>query len=168
MSAAGDARRRASKARRDRRAGYDAPPSAVPDAGPRAGELIIVDGVPSRVLSVVDHPAGTHDGTRVLVHLPAREWRTARGSRWTGVREDGSLFHVPMTCIVPALWAVSANVERTRDGWSGSIQIPTFFLDPRVQGILTADHAERVAREMLTLLAGEDAVVHVTVAAVES
>lgn len=50
------------------------------------------------------------------------------------------------------LWAVQAQVERTAPGgfgWSTSTQVPTFYLDPAVQGITDEAGALRVAGEIL-------------------
>ena len=53
------------------------------------------------------------------------------------------------------MWAVQAQVSFTvpeegwRSEWSGSRQVPTFYLDPSVQGITDAAHAERIARDIL-------------------
>jgi hypothetical protein len=50
----------------------------------------------------------------------------------------------------PRFYAVTAQVTRTRpDGWTTSRQVPTFYLNTAVQGILTDDHAHRVAAGML-------------------
>lgn len=49
------------------------------------------------------------------------------------------------------LWAVTAQVSPLRDdGFSGSRQVPTFYLDPAVQGILSEQGAQDVARQVLT------------------
>jgi hypothetical protein len=48
------------------------------------------------------------------------------------------------------VYAVTATVEhRTALGWTGSRQVPTFYLNPQVQGITSAEHAERIAREII-------------------
>lgn len=48
-------------------------------------------------------------------------------------------------------YAISAQYEHTTsDGYSGSRQIPTFYLHENVQGIVSEDHAVKVAREILT------------------
>ena len=46
-------------------------------------------------------------------------------------------------------YLISASVSRTVDGWTSTHSLPTFLLDDRVQGIVSADHAERIARRML-------------------
>lgn len=43
-------------------------------------------------------------------------------------------------------------MEIEREGWSGVRQIPTFYLNPNVQGIMDAEHAEKIAREILNPL----------------
>ena len=49
------------------------------------------------------------------------------------------------------LWAVTAqvSVQLERGGWSSSRQVPTFYLDPSVQGITDAEQAEWIARDIL-------------------
>jgi hypothetical protein len=53
----------------------------------------------------------------------------------------------------PRFYAVTAQVTRTRpDGWTTSRQVPTFYLNTAVQGILSDEHAHRVAAGMLAEL----------------
>ena len=48
------------------------------------------------------------------------------------------------------MYAVQASVLRTwPDGSSGHIQIPTFYLDENVQGIVGEEHAKNIAREII-------------------
>lgn len=68
------------------------------------------------------------------------------------------------------MWAVQAQVEMTlrKDGaWAGttSRQVPTFYLDPAVQGITDKAHAARIADEILMTMGGDnpDFLPHVTV-----
>ena len=35
------------------------------------------------------------------------------------------------------------------DGWVSSRELPAFFLDASVQGIVSAEHAERIVREIV-------------------
>jgi hypothetical protein len=47
-------------------------------------------------------------------------------------------------------YAVMVQIEHhTPDGWSGSRQVPLFYLDAHVQGIVSAEHATRVARDIV-------------------
>ncbi len=49
------------------------------------------------------------------------------------------------------MYAVTAQYEHTtEDGYTGSIGVPTFYLDERVQGIMSEDDAVKVARTILT------------------
>lgn len=51
----------------------------------------------------------------------------------------------------PRLWAVTAHVGvQLDDGYSMSRQVPTFYLDPDVQGITDAKHATNIAEEVLS------------------
>lgn len=49
------------------------------------------------------------------------------------------------------MWAVQANIEHRGPGggWSGSRQLPTFYLHPSVQGTLTEGQAVEVARDLI-------------------
>lgn len=72
------------------------------------------------------------------------------------------------TCEQPVrLWAVTAQVRINleREGWSGSRQVPTFYLDPTVQGITGPEGARAVAEDILYTVAGdtEGVQLHVTV-----
>lgn len=46
-------------------------------------------------------------------------------------------------------YAISARVERLRDGYTSVWELPTFYLHSHPQGILSEPDAERVARTML-------------------
>lgn len=56
------------------------------------------------------------------------------------------------------LYTISATVSRpVPGGYYSTRSLPLFFLDSRVQGILDADHAARVAVSLLRDAAGDDA-----------
>lgn len=65
------------------------------------------------------------------------------------------------------LWAVQAQVSTflERENWSMSRQVPTFYLDPSVQGITGPESARAVAEDIFHTLSGgdEDVRLHVTV-----
>jgi hypothetical protein len=61
---------------------------------PTVGDLIIVGGRLAKVTAIVDHPPGPQDGP-VKPDMPAREWCTAHGSRWSGIRPDGTPHNTP-------------------------------------------------------------------------
>lgn len=47
------------------------------------------------------------------------------------------------------MFAIGAQ-RHTKDGqWTGSQQVPTFYLHPNVQGLLTEEDAVRVAQRIL-------------------
>jgi hypothetical protein len=46
------------------------------------------------------------------------------------------------------------------DGWTSTRNLPTFYLDPRTQGIVSEDHAARIAHRMLAETAGDNAEIH--------
>ncbi len=49
-----------------------------------------------------------------------------------------------------ALYIIAATVTvESRDGWRTAYQMPSFYLDSRIQGIVDDAHAERIARTML-------------------
>ena len=68
------------------------------------------------------------------------------------------------------MYAVTATYShRTADGWNGVRQIPTFYLEANVQGIVDVAHAERIARDILTAAVREvpaNDAVHITAIAV--
>lgn len=60
-------------------------------------------------------------------------------------------------------YVVHATVVKKRGGWTSSVQVPTFLLDADVQGIVSEEHAERVARQVVDPLGLADRV-HISVA----
>ena len=67
----------------------------------------------------------------------------------------------------PRAWRVTCHLSfTTPDGFQHSRQVPTFLLDPAIQGIRTTDDAERVARSVvLTAIAYDVTNVYVSVSA---
>jgi hypothetical protein len=63
--------------------------------GTDVGETIICNGEYAVVTAVVTHAPGTHPDSPIDNTLPAREWVTARGSRWSGLRTDNTAFCEP-------------------------------------------------------------------------
>ncbi len=48
------------------------------------------------------------------------------------------------------MYAITATVSReTEDGWSSLQQVPTFYLDENVQGIVNEDHAGLIAFKII-------------------
>jgi hypothetical protein len=47
------------------------------------------------------------------------------------------------------MYAVTATVTTLTDGWTSTRQVPTFYLDENVQGIVSEDHAARVAADII-------------------
>jgi hypothetical protein len=47
------------------------------------------------------------------------------------------------------MYAVSGTITRTDGRWVKTWQIPTFYLHENVQGIVSEDHAVRVARNVV-------------------
>ena len=61
------------------------------------------------------------------------------------------------------MYAVTATVEiEGKGGYSGMRQIPTFYLDETVQGILTEEHAKNVAWHILSAAGTNTATFHIT------
>jgi hypothetical protein len=59
------------------------------------------------------------------------------------------------------MYAITVTVQRTTaDGWESARALPLFYLDSRTQGIVSTEHAERIARRMLTDV-NPDATFHV-------
>ncbi len=46
-------------------------------------------------------------------------------------------------------YQICANVTKQTEEGTLSIQVPTFYLNSNVQGIVSADHAEQIAREVI-------------------
>lgn len=46
-------------------------------------------------------------------------------------------------------YAISATVCTARDHYQTSRQVPTFYLDARVQGLISEGHARRVALDVI-------------------
>lgn len=60
------------------------------------------------------------------------------------------------------MYQIIAAVQRIdRDGWHHVEQLPVFFLSPAIQGIISLDHAETIARDMISRLAPSGSVVAV-------
>lgn len=57
---------------------------------------IIVNGQEADVLRTIDYDPGTHTHSPILNVLPAREFITRYGSRWTGIKPDGSMYCNPL------------------------------------------------------------------------
>lgn len=49
----------------------------------------------------------------------------------------------------PRLYAVQATIEVGQAGWVRARQVPTFYLDPNVQGIRDERHAHQIAAEII-------------------
>ena len=59
------------------------------------------------------------------------------------------------------LYSVQATIEkRNEDGTVALLSIPTFYLDPRVQGIVSTAHAEKIAKSILNPTKSENLTVH--------
>lgn len=53
-------------------------------------------------------------------------------------------------------WQIVAHINRGTDGYNHQISVPTFYLHSRVQGIVSKEHAERVATRMLAEIGRDD------------
>lgn len=47
------------------------------------------------------------------------------------------------------MYAVLAQRQTTDGEWTGSVQVPTFYLDEQVQGILSSEQAHKIANDIL-------------------
>jgi hypothetical protein len=63
------------------------------------------------------------------------------------------------------LYCVQANVCRSFEGWKHYHGVPTFYLNSRVQGIMSGEHAEQIARDIINPLKDDALWVQVTVTA---
>jgi hypothetical protein len=53
------------------------------------------------------------------------------------------------------MYAITATVEVDKlNGWTSTRQVPTFYLDERVQGIGSEDAARQIAQDILTSVLG--------------
>jgi hypothetical protein len=62
------------------------------------------------------------------------------------------------------MWQITAQIEtRLDDEWERTRQIPSFMLDGRIQGIVSAEHAASIARQVIDPLGvTPDSRIHVT------
>lgn len=68
-----------------------------------------------------------------------------------------------LTSNSPGVYAVSASIARTVNGWTSVMHSPTFFLHADVQGITSQAGAEKIAHRMVAEMAGPGASVAVVV-----
>lgn len=61
-------------------------------------------------------------------------------------------------------YCIVAQIERTNDGWTRSTQVPTFYLHAAVQGIVDANHACRIAADVVGAGMAEPGILHVSAA----
>ncbi len=47
------------------------------------------------------------------------------------------------------MYSIQAIIIQSVDGFQKSIQLPTFFLDENVQGIVDTNHAEEIAKSII-------------------
>lgn len=47
------------------------------------------------------------------------------------------------------MYCIQASITRTKDGWKSSVQLPTFYLCPDVQGIINESHACDIAKHTI-------------------
>lgn len=65
-------------------------------------------------------------------------------------------------------YAVTANMTTEADGWTSTRHLPTFYLCANAQGIVSEEHAERIARDILDPFARQnDAALHLTAVAID-
>lgn len=62
-------------------------------------------------------------------------------------------YHITATVLYPA----------DKDGYRTTKQVPMFILDANTLGLMNVDHAQRVAADMLTDLAGAHTLAHCVV-----
>jgi hypothetical protein len=71
--------------------------------------------------------------------------------------------------VSPRFYAVTAQVTRTRpDGWTSSVQVPTFYLNTAVHGILNDEHAHSVAVSLIAAILGDTTDADIAVTAVRA
>ncbi len=121
-----------------------------------------------------DGPGPVDTFTPRIVNLTLHSTHDQLVARIDGVEipDDCPLDDAPMSCeanytretspIPDVLYAVSTRVER-RDasGYSWMVDLPTFYLDSRVQGIVSEDHAARIVVNMLAPLGHDKSNIYV-------
>lgn len=60
------------------------------------------------------------------------------------------------------MYAVQCTIETSNGDYRGVRQLPTFYLDERVQGITDEGHAARIARDIILPVGQEATLLHVT------
>lgn len=66
------------------------------------------------------------------------------------------------------MYAIQATISfRTANGWDVSRQVPTFYLHKNVQGIVSEDHARRIAEDVITAALPDRTAVRCFITAVE-
>jgi len=65
------------------------------------------------------------------------------------------------------MYIAQATIVRVKDGWTGMVQIPTFYLDENAQGIQNVTDAEYVVRMILNPLEDPEVTVNPNVFKVE-
>ena len=64
-------------------------------------------------------------------------------------------------------YAVTVNVELSEPGgWKSGFQLPTFYLEADVQGIVSEDHAVSIARTIVDNMHVTGATYHITAVAI--
>lgn len=66
------------------------------------------------------------------------------------------------------MYAVTATITRQKGEWQSTRQIPTFYLDPNVQGIVSDDHAARIVQDIINPYGDPDTAIAVKVVNVGS
>lgn len=60
------------------------------------------------------------------------------------------------------MYAIQASVSIVVDGWTRTRQLPTFYLDKNVQGIVDERHAKLIAEDILNPLKNNDLAVFIS------
>lgn len=50
------------------------------------------------------------------------------------------------------MYAITASVHTQQGEWKGVRHLPTFYLDENVQGIVSEEHAAKIARDIINPL----------------
>lgn len=63
------------------------------------------------------------------------------------------------------MYHVIAVLHRDVEGWTGDRPLPTFYLDPRVQGIVSREHAQAIAADIVLAFHKDDPTITATITA---
>jgi hypothetical protein len=80
---------------------------------------------------------------------PSDVLKDAENNTMVLVRRSNGFVSVEPENAPATLYAINVRTLTRKDGYTGSIDSPTFYLDSNVQGIVSEDHAKRIVQRWL-------------------